>query len=360
MKSCPKSVRTLLAAFAAMGAIAATSFAQSVTTNPVGAFSMTLPRGSDTIVAVPFQNVATFTGAVSSASVSGTSLTLNVSSSPSWAANAYQGFYYVRFTSGVKNGMYYTVTSNTSGALTVNTAGDDVSGVVAGDTFKLFQHYTLNTLFPFNDATKNPLTASLNTLATGRRSQVIIPDNNFEGINLPAQGTYYFTSTGWIRAAAGNPVSNDVILYPDEFIIVRQPATVASDVTVVFTGEVSTNALALPLATRTAGTRDNALALTRPVDVTLAASGLAAGFVESLNTLATGRRDQLIVFDNTQIGFNKSAARTYYRFGGNWIRAAAGNPNANAEVLSAGSGFIVRKFQTANAAVSVAQNTPNY
>jgi uncharacterized protein (TIGR02597 family) len=256
--------------------------------------------------------------------------------------------------------MYYTVTSNTTSNLVVNASGDDLSSIAAGNTFSIYQYWTLGTLFPHNDPTRNPLTASASTLANARRSQIIIPDNTFSGINLPAQGSYFFTSTGWKKSVTGTPDATNTILFPDDYLIVRQPAAVASDSTMTFVGSVNIDPIALTLSTRSGGTRDNALAVMRPTDMTLAQSGLDIGFVQSASTLANARRDTLFVFDNTVASFNKSAAKIYYRMGGNWIRATTGNPVSNSDVIPAGAGFIVRKYQDASSSVVVSTNVPNF
>jgi len=354
------STRALLAAFAALGAFVSFSTAQTVATQPVGAVSLALKRNSDSIIAVPLQPAADFKGSVNSISNVGGNWVLNIVGTPNWNVNQYQGFYYVRVTSGAKVGMFYGVSANTGSSLTLNSSGDDLSSVINGDKVSIYRYWTLGTLFPHNDASRNPLTVSASTLVNARRSQIIIPDNTFQGINLPAQGTYYFTSTGWKRAVAGNPDANDTLLLPDEFFIVRQPATVTSDTTLTFLGSVNMDAFAITLGTRSGGTRDNAVALMRPADVSLADSGLQSGFTSSASTLVNARRDQLLVFDNSIEGLNKSAVRTYYRVGSNWIRATAGNPIANSDILTLGSGFIVRKYQDSNSLTSVAINNPNY
>jgi len=253
--------------------------------------------------------------------------------------------------------MFYTITANTSSDLTLNTAGDSVASLAAGDKVAIIKHWTLNTLLPYTTTT---LTVSGGTGVAVRRSLVIIPDNNFDGVNLPAQSTYYFTSTGWKKAVSGNPDANDTVLYPDEYFIVRQPASVATDSTTTFVGAVNSSPFAVTMSTKVGASRDNAVALQRPMDVKLSESGLDSGFVSSLGTGVAQRRDILLVFDNSVRGINKAAARTYYRFGGNWIQAISGNPTKNDDLLPSGSGFVIRKYQNASATVDVAVNYPNF
>jgi uncharacterized protein (TIGR02597 family) len=360
MPSSIRSTRALLAAFAALSGFLSFSNAQSVATTPVGAFRVPILASSDTIVAIPLQEQNTFQGAVSSPSVSGGNLTINLSSNPGWTANQFQSLYYVRLLSGTKAGQYFTVLSNGSQSLQIDGAGADLSTVAAGDSFLLCKYWTLNTLLPYNDLSKNPLTVSASTTGPARRSQVIIPNNAFQGINLPAQGTYYFTSTGWKKAGDGTVNYDNTVLLPDEYIVIRQPASISTDTSLTMTGGVYMNSLVIPMATRAAGTQDNALALLRPADVTLAASGLASGFLASASTTGPARRDQLFIFDNAVRSFNKSASKTYFMVGTEWRQTGLGTTNVSNDLIPAGSGVVVRKYQNASATVANWTNTANY
>jgi uncharacterized protein (TIGR02597 family) len=335
--------------------------AQSVATPPVGTVTIPALANSDTIVAVPLENAVEFHGTVSSVQAGGTSeAMINLNGSPAWTSNQFQGFYYLRIRSGAKAGMYYAVSANTSSQLTVYTAGDDLSAVVSGDALTLHKFWTLNTLFPYNDSSRNPLTQSTSNLGPGRRSQIIIPNNNGVGINLPAFGSYYFTSTGWVKSIAGNPPANDTLLFPDEFLVIRQPSAITTDVNLVFVGTVNTSPLAIPVASRSGGAQDNALALMRPIDVRLADSGLEKIFLQSTGHLGPGRRDQLLVFNAAARGINKSAAKAYYRCNNQWYRSIAGSPLADNDVLPAGAGFLIRRYQSANPQVTTWINTVSY
>lgn len=329
-------------------------------TDPVGAVSTPILANSDTLVVVPVQSQVAYAGVASAVSVIGSDLQIDLSVSPGWTNNQFQSLYFVRFTSGAKAGSYFTVSANTAQSLLVSSDGGSLSGVVAGDKFDLCKYWTLNTLLPYNDAAKNPLTVSGGTGALARRSQVIIPDNSFSGINLPAAGTYYFTSGGWRKVGDTVAFYNDTILLPDEHFIIRQPAAVTLDTSLTMVGGVNVDTLVVPMATRVAGAQDNALGFARPADVSLAASGLASGFVASAGTGALARRDQLLVFDNSIRGFNKSAARTYFMVGTQWRKVGAVNDDASADVLPAGSALIVRKYQTAGGAIANWTNQPNY
>jgi uncharacterized protein (TIGR02597 family) len=324
--------------------------AQTVATDPVGAVRLTIKGNSDTIVAVPLTVMPNYSGAVAStAAGSGSAFNLNVSGTSGWTTNQFANLYYVRMTSGAKNGMYYTITANTAGQVTVDAAGDDLSGIAANDTFKILKYWTLGTLFPPASAgtATNPLTASTGLAAFQRKSQILVPNNVSAGINLSPAATYFFTTAdGWVAADTGNPSATDTILWPDTYFIVRQPASITSDVSWTTVGSVVMSKLSTPLSTQPAAAQDNYLGLPRPVDIRVADAGLESGFTDSLGLAAFQRRDVLFIFDNTTAGFNKAPTKTLFRYNGTWYQATAGNPVANDELLLAGSGFVVRKYQS--------------
>ena len=320
-----------------------------VTTNPVGYVNIGLLRNSDTIVAVPLALGIEFSGSFSAITLGADGcFTAHVASPVGFITDQFKKFYYVRVRTGNRRGTYFTIVSNSANELTLDSAGHDYSAIAPGDSFCIRRYWTLSTLFPpsVEGTASNPLQSSLGPLGPQRRSQVIIPDSTYDGINLPAIGVYYFTATGWHQAVAGNPNADDIILYPDTSFTVRQPAGIASDATWSLVGSVVEEDQRIPLFTRTSGGQDNAVALNRPIEFRLADSGLATGFVASSSTLGAGRRDQLMIFDNSVRAQNKPASAVYYLVGDNWIRAAFGNPSSNDDLISSTAGMVVRKYET--------------
>lgn len=342
-------MKLLLPSVAFTAVLAAASLqAQTAATDPVGAVAITLKGASDTVVAVPLTPAPTYSGLVASASAgAGNAYNISVSGTPGWTNGQFSGLFYVRVTSGTKAGMYYTVTGNTPTQLTLDSAGDNLAGLVAGDSFKVFRYWTLGTLFPPASAgtAANPLTPSTGTASFQRRSVLLLPDNASNGINLSAAGAYFFTSAnGWVSAATGNPAANDTVLWPDSYFIVRQPSDVA-DASWVCVGNVATSRLMSPLRAAEATQQDNFVGLARPVDVRLADLGLETAFVESTGLASFQRKDLLLTFDNSVSAVNKAPTGSYFRFSGNWYSTANGTPLANDDVLKAGAGFIIRKAQ---------------
>ncbi len=324
-----------------------------VASGSVGYVNLSLLRDSDTIVAVPLAPGVEFTGKFGAITAGANGrFTAQLTTTPGFTTDQFKDFYYVRIQTGARRGMYFTIVANSATELTLDAAGYDFSTIAAGDYFSIRKYWTLATLFPPASAgtAANPLTASDGALGPQRRSQVILPDGSYAGINLPAAGVYYFTAAGWCQAVTGNPAADNVILHPDSYLTIRQPAAIADDATWSVVGSVVEEDQRVPLLTRKSGDQDNAVAVNRPLDLRLADSGLESGFVASVSTLGPGRRDQLLVFDNSLRAQNKPASAIYYRVGTNWIKAVSGNPAANSDVINAATGVVVRKYETPDAA----------
>jgi hypothetical protein len=178
-----------------------------------------------------------------------------------------------------------------------------------------------------------------------------VPDTAAAGINVPYT-TYYFSNNadgtqnniGWRLSGDNTTDRGDDILLPDNFFIVRN-GNGAPTLPLTSGGTVLTKRLATPLSTLTTGPQDNPAALIRPADVTLNMTGLNppdGSFVAN---------DQLLVFDNAQIGFDKDPAAVYYRDPANnliWRRVGETILfDRGSDVIPLGTGFIVRKAPTA-------------
>lgn len=333
--------------------LAVAAFAQTATTNPVGFVKLTAPAGSDTILAAPLERASEFQGLVSS--ISGGVIT--VQGSPAWTANQFlyaagtqPKTYFVRFASGARSGSFFTVTGNAAGTLTVDLNGDSLSAVMAGDQLTLRPYFTLGTLFPAADAG-----VSFETSVSGlvRKTEILFPSQNLVGINPSASSTYFFFNGAWRKVGAAIATSfDDTVLLPDAYMIVRNK-TVPGTLTCV--GSVLMSNVQIGLNSYGAAAQDNIVAVSRPVDVTLNASGLisSGAFVPSASALL--RKDELFVFDNTVVATNKSAAATYFYFNNGWRKV--GQPVATDfgadTVFKAGTGVIIRKAANGSGAATV-------
>jgi hypothetical protein len=82
--------------------------------------------------------------------------------------------------------------------------------------------------------------------------------------------------------------------------------------------------------------QDNPVSMVRPLNVALDATGLGP----SDNSF--GLNDQLLLFDNTVAGFDKSPSATY-TYDTHWRRTDDTTSDRGADIISAGTGFLIRK-----------------
>ncbi len=358
---------SILPCLAALGAFAGAARAQNVTTDPVGAVTLTLKGGSDTDISLPFHRpVALETQVQSITSNGSTNSDITVSASANLTGNQFvyvsgtqSNTYYLQFTSGNRAGSYYTVITNGNTTITVNNNGDTglVGNVSTSDTFRVIPYWTLNTLFPNG--------ASLYSTNNGTpRSSILISPTTTPGINLSATAIYYYyndgTNQGWLSLNDNN-LHPDVPLPPDASFIVRHPAS-TTDTQLVLVGNVPMSAQSVVINNLAAHTpQDNAIALPVPVAVSLVNSGLQ-------NVLAatnTGTPvDELLVFDPTVVAQNKSATAIYYYYndGTNhgWLSLSDNNIHDNDVIFQPGYGYVVRRAAQSTAGSVVWTYTPPY
>src|SRR5476651_347893 len=145
----PAQILTALVAFAALSLAV---FAQSsVSTDPVGFVTLNTLSNSDTIFSTPLARPEAFRGSVGTLSAT----RITAAGTPGWTASAFvyaagtqSNTYYLRFRTGAKAGCFYTVTANTVDTLTIDLAGDLLTGAAPGDEFALVPYWTLGTAFP--------------------------------------------------------------------------------------------------------------------------------------------------------------------------------------------------------------------
>lgn len=158
---------------------------------------------------MPLLGAVQFTGAIDSNGVSGDGLTLSASSLPA----SLDFPCYVHVVGGSAAGSFASVVSNSSGSVTLESA---ISGLAAGDSFRVVSHSTLS------DVTS--------------ASQSSVPDSstvtvyNADGSNV----TYTTFGNQWFDSDFGS--ADNVILFPGEGVVIN----LQSETTLVFTGAVNT------------------------------------------------------------------------------------------------------------------------
>lgn len=107
----------------------------------VGYNSVEVPANSDVLVSVPFNQTLVSTHTVDTKTAGGVTVTDTLT------VNAFANTFLVRFTSGNGKGLWSTISSNTANELVFqNTA--ILADVSVGDTFSVYPHQTLATVFP--------------------------------------------------------------------------------------------------------------------------------------------------------------------------------------------------------------------
>lgn len=328
--------------------------------NPIVGFNrVKCPAKSDTFVSVPLMRLPiTASKTLASAPIlSNGQATLTPAEATEWAANEFQKTHYVRFTAGALAGHWYEIVGNTARNLTIDLNGEAGASFAPSDAFMVVKFWTLDTLFPpgsqktFHTSTGNQ-----------RKSELLIPNVEDVGINLPAKDIYFLTSEGWKQSIEGYPYAGSRVLPPGLPLIIRHPAGVT---TTNFepVGRVLYSPDSIVLNQDKDKPQDNTVAIFRPVDVRLVDSDLDETVFSSSSSHESGaRRDELLLFDNRSIGYNKRPSAIFYKYSQTWFldKGKVGkNPRAALEKLSASGAFIIRKPQGSTSSIFW-KNLPNY
>jgi uncharacterized protein (TIGR02597 family) len=319
-----------------------------------GYYQVTLLGNSDTYLSVPYRRPGVSLQMVTS--VSGSVIT--VSGSPNWAANGFvyspptqTNTYFVRFVSGAAGGKSYAVIANGANNLTVNLNGDSLASVANGDTIAIESYWTPATLFP------NGAGIFASPTLGNRFTEVLIPDTNSAGINLSSSKILFYNAGSWKQVGQGGISHNDDILAPNSFLVIRHNVNTNSTMTLL--GSVVGSSISIPLQVSSTVQQDNAVALTRPVTVSLDASGLISSGAFASSPLPGSRTDELQIFDNTVALKNKSSSAIYYYWSNAWRRVGAGTTDVGSDgVFVPGSGIVIRK--ATNNAAATWLNSPTW
>ncbi|MDQ6765123.1 MAG: TIGR02597 family protein, partial [Verrucomicrobiota bacterium] len=263
-------------------------------------------------------------------------------------------------TANPKEGHTYLISANGTNTLTVDITSDDLTGVPANAQLTIIPYWTLGAIFPATDAN---VSFTPTTSSNAYKTQVRVPDDSAAGINLPYLATYYYSNNvdgttsnvGWRKVGDANTVDHaDDVFLPDSYFVVRHQNG-APSLRFTALGSVLLKKLTVPLRTSATSQQDNPVSILRPLDITLNMSGLTptdGSFVAN---------DQVLLFDNSQVGFNKAPSAIYYRdLAHNSIWRLVGDNNVidrGNDLLSLGTGFVVRKAPTANGQSAFWTNT---
>lgn len=337
-------------------AVSLASFPLSAeTTDPVGAVVVDLTEGADTIVSIPFTDNPAFVGVVDTVTDLGSDLYqigLN-GTVQAGDANGFANLYYVRFSSGSANGKYFTVSASTTTSVTIDSIGDDLSGLAQSDGLSVYSYHTLASIFP--PATQDSLVVSGGNLGFQRGSEILLPERSGTGINRAPTLKYFVTSTEW-RDTVNFANSDNVILFPDTYMVIRQKSGAGSK-SFVMHGSVPMNNHNINLQASTVST-DNYVSVGRPVDTRLDELGLGTEFVDSGGNLGFQRADELLVWENPS-GINPAPDKKFFRVAGEW-RVTTDFSASNDYIVPAGAAIIIRKKAQGTEETLFWNNSPNY
>jgi uncharacterized protein (TIGR02597 family) len=162
------------------------------------------------------------------------------------------------------------------------------------------------------------------------------------------------------------------VLQPNSYFVVRN-SNGAPTLPLKGIGGVLSKKMAPALRPSASGFQDNAVSMVRPVDVTIAQTGLGpvdGSFVATPSMIYTRGnqlvlKDQLLLFDNAATGFDKQPSAVYYYSEGpgkkaGWKLLGDGSADHSGDVIPAGSAIVIRKARNAGAPTVYWTNTATY
>ena len=344
--------------------------AQGVVTPPVGFVTIVYELDSDTIASMALDRAVAFQGAVDTVSdINGTSV-IDLDGSP-LASNQFDpgtDTFYVKVASGSKTGMFYTVTTNDQGTITVENNGDTLSAAIDGELIRVIPFWTLNSVFPNGDGFPGSPTFS-------PVGEILFPDAATAGINLSsASSFFYYTGVGaggpgW-RKVGSSPTEffDSTILFPDSYVVIRDSSGGSGTAEHQLVGTVNTLMFQSPLNLLSASlAQDNFVSVNYPVNLTLTESNLfESGAFAGSPTFSPV--DSVLVFDPTEVAQNKASSASCFYYtgvgaGGPGWRKVGDPPTSifdDVEVLESGRGFVVRKSSTGSIESAIWDTTPTF
>ena len=307
--------------------------AQSVSSTPVGYVTLTINGSGYTALSNPLENAVVYSGTASSVSGSDITTSFSMTDSELSATDAEgNSSHYIQTSSG----LIVEVTANSTSAITL---ASDVSSLISdGDTILVKKFSTIADLLSSDNSIGLTSGADLTT-----SDVVYIMSADGAG----AYATYYyqtdpfggfFGGNGWRGAGSNSTDVSNVILHPDDGIIVKRIS--AGDISFVTTGTVNTvnHSRSLPAGF-------SLVAYPFPTDTTLADSGIYSasnGYVSGADVTTSD-----VVYVISPAG----AFDLYYYqtdpfggfFGGNgWRSTTSNSVDVGTNVIPAGSSIIIK------------------
>lgn len=271
-----------------------------------GGYQQTALSNSDTAIPVPFARPAHCAGTVASVSVDRIYLQTASALTPSGlffdGAGGSDVPYYILIKGGDRIGFWYDILDNGEDYVVVDWAGDSVGTHLDDQPFTIRPHWTLGSLL------KNGNGYVPTTDIFDLKSLVYFPDTQLTGINRPFSSSFFYadvdgTPEGWYSTSFEGPLNN-TILYPDSYIVIRNPADVTTQLQ--HGGEVRQTPISIPLAVpATTSGHDFYLGTPFACSVLIGQSGLISSGAFEPTTDIFDLQDLLYVYDNSLQLINK-------------------------------------------------------
>lgn len=274
-----------------------------------------VPANTDVTFSVPLANKTEYYSTVSASS--STSVTL-VSGTLGNVVDFSTGDpYVVTVTSGSQEGAAALIDSNLGDVISItNTNQGDFAALATSDTVGISKAWTISSVFD-------------QVLPAG--TQVFAFDSSTQNINESSTQGYVTNGSGdWFQIIGGSGPANDTILYPGESFIIRTAGDAIASLSL--SGVVPEYNSRVDVAKTASGNdQDVRIAYNSPVSETVIDSGL--GFNPG---------DQLLIFDQTSTGINKSATKGIVWSGSSWFGIIGLTGPQDDFVLEAGEGYVYR------------------
>lgn len=326
--------------------------AQSVSTTPVGAMTVTINANADQRFGVALLRPALFQGAVSGQPTTTVSATSTI---PSLGSEAK----YIKFTSGAAEGLWFQVVSYTTSSITV-AENIQTFGAAAGDKFEVRPFWTLATLLPNGGGV--PVSSDV----FNPKGYVLMYNAQAVGINLSASsGFFYHDGTqgpaGWYKADGSYALANDTVVSPETSLIIRNLSAQVATTTNV--GDVPVAKIANTVVARVAGRQDNLVFNPYPTAFTLANSGLVSSQAVRPSSDVFNPVDMVLVYSGNSTGKNAAAIAGYFYHDGTqgpagWYSSDGSFTVSDSVQIAPGAAITIRKAAGQSAAVEWAPALP--
>lgn len=314
--------------------------AETAYTTPVGYVSLgnTTPSQSavaantEVRISIPLDREVVFQGVVDTAGVTGS--TIPFAGTPA-LGNLTTVPHIAIIANGAKSGLVGLVTANTANSVTIQTqSGEVVTDVAAGAGVVIQKAWTVSSLL------------SGGVIPTG--TQLFAFSGTAPGIVIAPDLIFEFDGTDWVDTNSFEP-ANNVVLYPGEGFVLRNPTTTPIP-SLVVSGTVPKANHRLIVSNLSAGVgQDIPFGFTSPVNEVVGLSG--AGFTIG---------DQILAFNNTTTGVVKAPNIILEWDGADWVDTDSFEPVTTTFSFQGGVSYVYRRPAGAPAGDVTWSNQPTY